>query len=182
MIFLYFLFLIALVVGLFVIMVARQPTDFRITRSATLPAPAPVIFGEVNDFHRWQEWSPWAKMDPNATNSYAGMPSGEGAMFTWDGNNKVGSGRMTILESHPSNLIRIKLEFLKPFQATNLAEFAFTPSNGGTLVTWSMSGKNNFMAKAFVLVMNCDKMVGGQFEQGLKNLGAVVGKEMVTLN
>jgi carbon monoxide dehydrogenase subunit G len=131
----------------------------------------------VNDFHNWQAWSPWAKMDPTAKNSFAGTPSGEGALFSWAGNNKVGEGRMTIMESRPSESIRIKLEFLKPFQATNTAEFTFQPTGEGTLVTWSMSGKNSFMAKAVVLVMNCDKMVGGQFEQGLANLKDVVAVE-----
>lgn len=109
-------------------------------------------------------------MDPAAKNSYAGVPSGEGAMFSWAGNNKVGEGRMTLMESRPNELIRIKLEFLKPFQATNTAEFTFQPAGNGTQVTWSMSGRNNFMAKAFVLIMNCDKMIGGEFEKGLANL------------
>jgi hypothetical protein len=150
-----------------------QPTDFRITRSATIPAPVPVVFAQVNDFHNWQGWSPWAKMDPTAKNSYEGAPSGEGAMFSWAGNNKVGEGRMTLLESRPSESIRIKLEFLKPFQATNTAEFEFKPVDDGTLVTWSMSGKNTFMAKAFVLIMNFDKMIGGDFEKGLAAMKSV---------
>jgi hypothetical protein len=174
----YILIALALVIVVFLLVVLMQPTDFRITRSATIPAPAQAVFEEVNDFHRWEAWSPWAKLDPNATHSYVGTPAGEGAIYSWDGNNKVGSGRMTLMESRPHQLIRIKLEFFKPFQATNASEFAFTPSNGGTLVTWSMSGKNSFMGKAMVLLMNCDKMVGGQFEQGLKNLGAVAGSEM----
>jgi hypothetical protein len=158
----------ALIVGL-VIIVAMQPSDFRITRSTIIPAPAEDVFEEVNDFHKWNAWSPWARMDPSAKNTFEGSASGEGAIFHWAGNNQVGEGRMTILESQP-----VKLEFLKPFQATNAAEFTFKPSGDQTVVTWSMSGKNSFVSKAFVLVMNCDKMVGGQFEKGLENLKSVV--------
>jgi uncharacterized protein YndB with AHSA1/START domain len=171
----YILIALAVIVAGLVVLVAMQPTDFRITRSATIPAPPSVVFEEVNDFHKWEAWSPWAKMDPAATNTFAGPPSGVGAIYTWAGNNKVGEGKMTLLESRPSQLIRIQLEFLKPFQATNIAEFTFAPAGNGTLVTWSMTGKNNFMSKAFVLLMNCDKMVGGQFEKGLQNLSEVTG-------
>lgn len=165
--------IVGLIVGL-VILIAMQPTDFRITRSAAIPASAADIFEEVNDFHRWNAWSPWARMDPTAKNTFEGAASGEGAKFRWAGNNQVGEGRMTIMESRPVELIRIKLEFLKPFQATNAAEFTFKPSGDQTVVTWSMSGKNSFVSKAFVLVMNCDKMIGGQFEKGLENLKSVV--------
>lgn len=174
----YLLIGLAVVIAVLVIVVAMQPTDFRITRSATISAPTAVVFAHVNDFHNWNAWLPWAKMDPAAKNSFAGAASGEGAIFSWAGNSKVGEGRMTLMESRPSELIRIKLEFLKPFQATNTAEFTFKPADDGTLVTWSMSGKNNFMAKAVVLLMNCDKMVGGQFESGLANLKDVTAGEM----
>jgi hypothetical protein len=163
----------ALIVG-FVIVVAMQPSQFRITRSASIPAPAAEVFEEVNDFHRWNAWSPWARLDPAAKNTFEGAESGEGAIFHWTGNKQVGEGRMTLLESRPAEYIRIKLEFLKPFQATNTTEFTFKPADGQTLVTWTMSGTNNFVSKAFVMVMNCDKMIGGQFEQGLENLKSVV--------
>jgi len=169
---------LAVVIAVLVVVVAMQPTDFRITRSATISAPAAVVFAHVNDFHHWNAWSPWARMDPAAKNSFAGAASGEGAIFSWAGNSKVGEGRMTLKESRPSELIRIKLEFLKPFQATHTAEFTFKPAGDGTLVTWSMSGKNSFMAKAVVLLMNCDKMVGGQFESGLAHLKDVTAGDM----
>jgi hypothetical protein len=168
----------AVIIAGLVLVVAMQPTDFRISRSATIPVPASILFEEVNDFHKWEAWSPWAKLDPHAKNTFEGAPSGVGAIFRWIGNNQVGQGGMTIMESKPSQLIRIKLEFLKPFQATHTAEFTFKPSGDQTLVTWSMSGKNNFASKAFVLLMNCDKMIGGQFEKGLENLGSVVESEM----
>jgi len=156
-----------------IVVIAMQPTDFHITRSAAIPAPATVVFEQINDFHNWQAWSPWARMDPNAKNTFEGSASGEGAIFSWAGNSKVGAGKMTLLESRPNNLIRIKLEFFKPFKATNTAEFKFSGGGELTMVTWGMTGKNNFMAKAFGMVMNFDKIVGGQFDQGLANLKTV---------
>jgi uncharacterized protein YndB with AHSA1/START domain len=167
---------LATVVVLFLVVAALQPADFRITRSATIAAPAPVVFEQFNDLHKMNEWSPWAKMDPNAKNTFDGPPIGVGSSLAWAGNNQVGEGKMTITESQPGELIRMKLEFLKPFAATNTAEFTFKPEGDRTTVTWSMSGKNGFMAKAFGLLVNCDKMVGGQFEQGFANVKSVVEK------
>ena len=164
---------VAVIVVLFVVIVATRPADFKITRMGRISAPVGLVFGNVNDLHKWEAWSPWAKMDPNAKSTYAGPVAGPGSSMEWAGNNKVGAGRMTIAENRPNESIRIKLEFFKPFKATNLAEFTFKPEGDQTLVTWSMSGKNNFMGKAFGLIMNCDKMIGGQFEQGLANLNSV---------
>jgi hypothetical protein len=121
----------------------------------------------VNDFHQWELWSPWAKLDPAATNTFTGPAAGTGAMFSWAGNSDVGVGSMTITESRPSELILIKLEFLKPFASTADTEFAFAPVGDQTKVTWTMSGKNNFISKAFCLFMNMDKMIGSDFEKGL---------------
>jgi len=165
---------IAAIVVVFVVVVAIQPSEFRIVRSATISAPAPAVFAQVNDFHNWEAWSPWAKVDPAMKQAYEGPPAGTGAIYTWAGNDQVGEGRMTLTESRPSDLIRIKLEFLKPFAATNTAEFTFKPEGNQTVVTWSMTGQNNFMAKALHLVMNMDRMVGGQFEKGLAQMKAVV--------
>ncbi len=164
---------IAGIVVILAIIVAMQPSDFRVTRTATIPAPASVVFEQINDFHKWQAWSPWARMDPAAKNSFEGAASGEGAIFRWSGNKQVGEGSMTLLESRPGELIRIQLDFLKPFKGTNIAEFTFKSSGDQTIVTWSMHGKNNFISKAFGLIMNCDKIVGGQFENGLANLKSV---------
>jgi len=158
----------------FVIIVAMRPNDFRVSRSATLPAPAAVVFEHVNDLHKWEAWSPWARLDPNAKGTYEGPPAGVGAIFRWAGNKNIGEGSMTITESKPNELVRFRLEFLKPFKATNTAEFTFQAQGDQTVVTWSMFGKNNFMAKAVGLFMDCDKMVGSQFEQGFANLNAVL--------
>jgi uncharacterized protein YndB with AHSA1/START domain len=166
--------LIGLVVVLAVlVVVVLQPSEFRVERTATVAAPAPVVFARVNDFHHWEAWNPWAKIDPAMRQTYEGAPAGVGAAYTRAGNNEVGEGRMTIIESRPSELIRIQLEFLKPFRATSTAEFTFRPAGDRTAVTWSMTGTNNFVAKAIHLVMNMDRMIGGQFEIGLARLKAI---------
>jgi carbon monoxide dehydrogenase subunit G len=164
---------VAAVVVLLVV-VALQPSSFRIERSATIAAPPAAVFAQVNDFHNWEAWNPWQKLDPNAKNTYTGAPAGPGATFAWQGNKDVGEGRMTIVESHPNDLVKIKLEFLKPFAATNTADFTFVPAGNQTTVTWAMFGENGFMAKAIGLVMNVDQMVGGQFEKGLADLKSTV--------
>jgi hypothetical protein len=154
----------------FVIIVAIQPAEFQITRTAIIRAAPSAIFPHINNLHNWEAWSPWAKLDPKAKNTFEGPDEGVGAKLSWDGNNEVGKGTMTIMESVPDNLIRIKLDFMKPFEATSTSEFRFNREDEQTVVTWTMSGKNNFIGKAIGLVMNCDKMVGTQFEQGLANL------------
>ena len=150
--------------------VATRPADFVVQRSATLPVPADVAFPLVNDFHRWNEWSPWDKMDPQMKTTHTGPESGTGASYAWVGNDQVGEGRMTIVESKANELVRIKLEFLKPWTATNTTTFTFKPTEGGTEVTWAMTGTNDFMGKAFSLFMNMDSMVGGDFEKGLASM------------
>ena len=165
---------LAVIVIVFAVIVALQPSEYRVVRTATISAPAPALFAQVNDFHKWEAWNPWGKIDPAMKQTYDGAPAGTGAIYTWTGNREVGEGRMTIIESRPSELIRIKLEFFKPFAAINTTEFTFKPEGNQTVVTWSMTGKNNFMAKAIHLFMNMDKMVGDQFEKGLAQMKSVV--------
>jgi hypothetical protein len=164
---------LAVVVLIFVVVIAVQPSEFRVTRTATIPVPVAVVFAQVNDLHKWQAWSPWAKLDPASKITFEGPVAGTGASFSWAGNDKVGEGRMTIADSRASELVRFKLEFKKPFEGNNDAEFTFQPQGDQTVVTWSMSGTKNFMFKAVGLFMNCDKMLGDQFEEGLANLKAV---------
>lgn len=159
-----------LLVLILVVVVALQPSDFRIVRSIQISAPPERVFPLVNDFHQWNAWSPWAKLDPAAKNTFEGPAAGVGSVFRWSGNSEVGEGGMTILESKPNELIRIRLEFVKPMAGTSLTEFTFKPENQQTSLTWAMSGQNNFIARAMCLVMNMDKMVGGQFEQGLASI------------
>ena len=164
---------VAFIAVLFIIVFAGQPDEFKVTRSTKVNGRPEIIFPHVNDFHKWEAWSPWAKMDPACKNSFAGPSAGAGAIFSWAGNRKVGEGRMTILESQATEYIRLKLEFIKPFPATNTAEFSFQSKAGQTVLTWTMSGRNNLMGKAFGLFVNCEKMVGGDFEKGLAAIKSV---------
>lgn len=164
---------VAALVAILCVVAAMQPAQFVVTRSAMIGAPAPAVFAQVNNLHNWENWSPWAKLDPACKMTYEGPTEGSGAAFAWDGNNKVGAGRMAILESRAAELVRLKLDFLKPFKASNNAEFTFKPDGNATRVTWSMSGTKNFMFKVMGLFMNCDKMVGSDFEKGLAQLKAV---------
>lgn len=168
--------LLALValIGILVAVIATRPDDFRVTRSATFNAPPAAVFEQVNDFQKWEAWSPWAKLDPNVKNTFEGPAAGKGAVFRWAGNLEVGEGEMTIAESRPPELILLDLHFIKPFEGTSTTEFTFKPSGDQTAVTWTMFGKNNFVGKAMSLVMDCDKMMGPQFEKGLENMRAVV--------
>ena len=165
---------IAAIVVVFAVIVALQPADFRIERSATMRAPAPAAFAQVNDFQNWRSWSPWEKVDPALKRSYDGPKAGAGAVYAWQGNKDVGEGRMTITESRPGELVRIKLEFFKPFAAINTAEFNFKPAGDNTTVTWTMSGQNSFLSKAICMFVDMDKMVGGMFDQGLGQMKTLV--------
>jgi hypothetical protein len=174
--------LIKILIGVVVVLavlaayIATRPEDFSVVRSASFAAPAPAVFAQVNELKKWETWSPWAKKDPQAKSSYAGPAAGTGASMSWAGNKEVGEGRMTIVESRPNELLRFKLEFFKPFAATNSAEFAFQEAGGRTALTWTMRGQNNFIGKAMCLVFDMDKMVGGDFDAGLSGIKAIVEK------
>jgi hypothetical protein len=167
------LLLIAAVIVVFVVIVSLRPASFRIERRATIAAPAAVAFAQDNDFYLWNAWSPWAKIDPAMQQTFTRATDGKGSVYWWKGNNKVGEDRMTILEDRPAELVRIHLEFIAPFRATNLTEFPLKPAGSQTEVVWAMSGTNNFLLKAVTLFMNMDKTVGGDFERGLSQLKAV---------
>jgi hypothetical protein len=167
------LLVIAAVLVVLVIFVSMQASQFRIVRSTSIAAPASVVFPMVNDFHNWNAWSPWRELDPNMTQTFEGAPSGVGAIQTWAGNKKAGEGRMTITQSRPNELITTKLEFFKPFKATNNTEFTFKPQGEQTQVTWIMTGEKNFIFKAMHLIMNMDKLIGGDFEKGLARMKAI---------
>lgn len=173
----YILIALAVIVAILAIVVATRQANFSVTRSGTIAAPPAAVFALVNDFHNWEKWSPWSKMDPTAKLTFDGAAAGLGAQYAWAGNAKVGAGSMEITESHPSERIRITLSFTKPMAATNLTEFTFKPYGNQTSVIWTMSGKNNFIGKAMHLLIDCDKMIGGNFEQGLANMNEVVGKK-----
>jgi hypothetical protein len=153
--------------------ISMQPDSYTVTRVGVVPAPPDVAFTQVNDFSKWAAWSPWAKLDPNMKLTLSANPAGKGATYAWAGNSDAGEGKMTITDSTPSSSVDIDLEFLKPFESKAKTKFTFAPEGTGTKVTWSMTGENNFMSKAFGLFMNMDKMIGADFEKGLEQMKAV---------
>ncbi len=164
---------LAAAILLFVGFVVTRPDAFTYQRTAVLPVPVEVVFPLVNDFHRWNEWSPWARLDAEQKLTFSGPESGTGAGYTWTGNDQVGEGRMTITDSKANEHITIKLEFIRPFAATNTSTFSFSPAEGGTQVTWAMSGDNTFISKAFGVFMDMDAMIGKDFERGLASMKEV---------
>lgn len=163
---------LVVIVVILVVVIAMQPAAFSLSRSTTVNAPAQTVFEQVNDFRKWSAWSPWEKMDTDLKRTYGEPSAGLGGTYAWVGD-KTGEGKMTITESKPGEVVRIKLEFFKPMEATNTTVFEFKPNGGQTTVVWTMSGENNFVGKAFSLLMSMDKMVGGHFEQGLADLKKV---------
>lgn len=161
---------VATLILLFVIVVATRPSEFRISRSTAIAAPPEIVFEQVNNLRNWDGWSPWAKLDPNAKHSFDGPEEGEGAAFLWSGNDKIGEGDMKIVESEPPKLVRMKLHFVRPMEDTCDTEFTFQPQGKETKITWTMSGKQNFVGKAICMFMNMDKMVGDQFNEGLGSM------------
>ena len=168
------LVVVALALG---VAIVTRPDDYRVERSVVIDAPAEVAFGYVNDFHRWSAWSPFEKLDPNLERNFGGAPSGVGAVYGWSGNSKAGRGTMTIAESAPSERITIDLHFEKPFESSNPTVFTFTPQGEAVTVTWTMSGENTLVGKAFSLVADMDGMIGRDFEEGLANLKRVAEEE-----
>ncbi len=171
--------IVAIVLGLLVLAVViilvialTKPDAFRIQRTGTMSASPEKVFPLINDFHNWPAWSPWEKLDPELKRTHSGASSGKGAIYEWEGNKKVGQGRMEITESVPSSRIIIKLDFIKPFSANNTTEFALEGQGGSTNVSWTMIGKQPFMFKVMSIFMSMDKMIGKDFEAGLANMKA----------
>lgn len=168
---------LAAAIVILLIVIATRPAEFKIERTASIKAPAWLVFGLVNDFRQWHSWSPWEKLDPAMKKTFGEKAAGEGATYGWVGNDQVGEGRMTITEAKASQYVKLKLEFLKPWTATNQATFTFTSQGGSTSVSWSMQGENDFMGKAFALFVDMDQMVGKDFERGLATMGTVAEAE-----
>jgi uncharacterized protein YndB with AHSA1/START domain len=171
---------IAAVLGLALVVIlglaATKPATFRVEREANIAAPPETVFAELNDFHRWADWSPWEKLDPQMRKQYSGSPTGQGAVYEWDGNSQAGQGRMTITESKPSERVVIHLEFIKPFSGDNQTTFSVAAANGGSHVHWLMTGPNSFTSKVMSVFANLDALIGPDFERGLANLKAVCEK------
>lgn len=149
---------------------AMQPDRFRIERSVRMHAPAEKIFFLINDFHQWEAWSPWEKVDPELKRSYSGTRSGRGAVYAWQGNQDVGAGRMEIIQAIPAASVVIKIDFMQPFEAHNTIEFTLNAQDGTTTVTQAMYGTNTYFSKLLGLMFDMDKMVGDKYESGLSRL------------
>jgi hypothetical protein len=171
---------LVVVVAGFVIIVASRPADFRVERSATLPASSAALFAQVNDHHKFSAWNPFLKLDPNVKNTYSGPDAGVGATCSWDGNSDIGAGSSTITESKPAELVRMRMDWKRPMEGTSTVDFTFKPEGDKTVVKWAMYGKNGFLGKAVSIFLDCDKMVGPQFEQGLVDLGKVTVAQSAT--
>ena len=167
---------IAIAIAIVLILAATKPNTLRVQRATSIRAPADRIFPLINDFHQWRTWSPWEDKDPALKRTYSGTESGKGAVYAWDGNNNVGSGRMEILETAVPSKITIKLDFFKPFEGHNTAEFTMLPQGDVTNLTWTMSGPAVFMSKVMQVFMNLDNMIGRDFEAGLANLKKLAEK------
>lgn len=172
------LIVLAVVVVAFLGYASTRPSEYRVERSAPVAAPAEVVFEQIGNFHKWAAWSPWEKLDPKMQKTFEGPERGVGASYAWKGDDKVGSGKMTITKEDAPKELGIKLEFLEPF--TSVADTTFTLASQNseqTQVTWSMAGKSNFMSKVFSVFMDMDKMIGADFEKGLAQLNTVAKVE-----
>ena len=166
--------ILAIAIDLVLVYAATRSDAFVVRRETNVRAPAERVFALVKDFHNWSAWSPYEKMDPAMTRTYGGEPSGVGATYEWTGNNKVGAGRMEIVEAASPSRIAIKLDFIKPFEGHNVAEFTMEPNAGGTHVVWAMRGSMPFVAKVMSLFLDMDRLVGKDFESGLANIRQIV--------
>ncbi len=171
---------LAIAIGVVLILAATKPDTFSVRRATTVNAPPERIFALIHDFHQWGTWSPYENKDPAMQRTYSGSARGRGAIYAWDGNNKVGSGRMEILDTSAPSKILIKLDFFKPFEGHNTAEFTMLPqgdaANMTTNVTWLMHGPAPFMSRLMQVFMNMDNMIGKDFEIGLAKLKRLTEK------
>jgi hypothetical protein len=152
---------------------ATKPNTFEVRRAQSIQSPADRIFPLIGDFHNWASWSPFEKLDPTMAKTFSGAPSGKGAIYSWAGNSKAGQGRMEIVEAAAPSRVRIKLDFLKPFEGHNTTEFTLEANGPATHVTWAMYGPAPFMMKVMSIFFSTDKMLGKEFAEGLANLKAI---------
>lgn len=164
-----FLLLITFVVGVLVIYAARQPNVFRMGRMRYIAAQPDKIFPLMNSLREGSRWSPFEK-DPNMKKTFSGPDSGVGAKYAWEGNSQVGAGDIEIIESLPNSRVVLRLNIRKPMTATNEVIYELQPIDGGTEVLWTMSGPLNFIGKIMNVFIDCEKMVGRDFDKGLKKL------------
>lgn len=167
---------VVLLIGGVLIAAATKPDTLRVERSTRIEAPPERVFAEINDFHRWEAWSPYEKVDPAMKRTFSGPETGKGSVYEWAGNSNIGKGRMEITESTEPGVVTIDLRFFEPMEGQNVAEFTMEPDGDATRVTWSMRGPSPFSSKVIQVFLNMDKMIGDQFEQGLANLKSLAEK------
>ncbi len=159
------------------ILAAMKPSTFIVERSVTINAPPEKIAPLIDDFHNWDRWSPWARLDPAMKTTYSGAPSGAGSIYEWEGNSKVGKGRMEMRVVKPLKT-SIKLDFLKPFAGHNTADFVLVPEGAtATRVTWVMYGPLDFVpGKLMSVFTSMDNLIGDDFQRGLAGLKTAAEK------
>lgn len=167
---------LVLLIAALLIYAATKPDSFRIERTTTIKAPPEKIFALINDFHQWEAWSPWEKIDPALKRTYSGAASGASAIYEWNGNKDIGQGRMEITESAPPSKVALKLDFVKPFEAHNMVEFTLATQGDSTTVTQAMYGPSPYISKLMTTFFSMEKMVGSKYEEGLANLKALAEK------
>jgi uncharacterized protein YndB with AHSA1/START domain len=170
------LIVLAVLLTAVMVLAATKADTFHVERTVWIKAPPEKVFPLINDFHNWGSWSPWEKLDPTMKRTHSGAASGKGAVYAWEGNNDVGQGRMEIRDEAPPSRVTIQLDFLKPFEAHNVAAFTLEPKGEFTTVRWAMDGPNSYFAKVMQVFVSMDSMVGKDFENGLANMKAIAEK------
>lgn len=170
----YILLAVVAIIGVIAVIASTKPDEWTIQRQAAIPSTQAKVFSYMDDLRKFQEWSPWAKLDPAMKLTYGGTASGSGVTVSWEGNGKVGAGKMTITESRPNDFLRTQFDFYKPMKCTNIHEFELRPEGSQTIVTWTARGKAPFIFKLMLVFVSADSMMGENFDQGMANLKAVV--------
>ena len=168
------LIVVAVLLGSLLVFAATKPDSFRVQRETRIQAPPEKIFALIDDFHSWGSWSPYEKLDPTMKKTLGGPAKGKGSVYEWEGNGKVGKGRMEITDVSPPAKVTIQLDFVKPFEGHNVAEFTLAGEGGATKVTWAMQGRSPYIAKLMSVFFDMDQMIGKDFESGLANLKRIV--------
>lgn len=170
------LLVVVALIGLLLLWALTRPDQFSVERRVHISAPPAKVYALVSDFHHWTEWSPWEKLDPGMTRTHSGAASGVGAVYAWTGNDDVGAGRMEITAVQAPGQVDIKLDFLRPFESSNTTRFTLKPVADGTEFVWTMQGPMPYISKLISVFVSMDRMIGPDFEAGLKNLKAVAEK------
>lgn len=153
-----------------IVAVVLQPDTIHVERSVLVNASPADLYPLAHDHKNFQGWSPWADRDPNQKTTYSESSVGVGAVMSWEGNDQVGKGKMTITEAVENTRVVQDLEFIEPYESKAVSTFALTPEGEATKVTWSFDSSAGFMQKAMGLFVSMDSMLGPDFEKGLSRV------------